>query len=190
MSAAAVQDKVFAFINTIDKELERYPTIKNLERQTGIPKSYSLIGFLGVYFLLIFLNVGGIGQLLANIATLVVPGYYSLIALETRGTADDTHYLTYWVVYAFFSVIEFWSKTILYWIPFYWLFKTVFFLYIGLPQFNGGRQVYTSVVRPFAVKVLGVTGGSSASLREKVEAAQANSEEPRDAASVATGVDL
>lgn len=166
-----------------------------MERQFGIPKSYGLIGCLGVYVLLIFMNIGGIGQLLANFATLVIPGYYSLQALETRTTDDDTHYLSYWVVYACFSVIEFWSKAILYWVPFYWVFKTVFFLYLGLPHFGGARVVYQHVIRPFSVKVLGISGGSSSSLREKVQDAYDNASSFNEPvhpgnASVATGVDM
>jgi receptor expression-enhancing protein 5/6 len=125
-----------------------------------------------LYFLLIFVNVGGVGQLLANFATLVIPGYYSLVALESHSTRDDIHYLTYWVVYAAFSVFEFWSNAILYWIPFYWLFKTVLFLYLGLPQYNGARWVYQTVVRPFSVSVLGVNSHEAASsLKEKVNEA-------------------
>ncbi|CDO56757.1 hypothetical protein DV451_000413 [Geotrichum candidum] len=181
---ADIQDKVFAAINTIDKELEKYPALKKVEAQTGVPKAYGVLGFVFVYFFLIFLNLGGIGQLLANFASLVVPGYYSLIALETKTLEDDTHFLTYWVVYAAFSVVEFWSKAILYWVPFYWLFKTIFFLYIGLPQYGGCRIIYLNVIRPFSIKFLGIKGGASASssLKEKINDAA-------DAASIATSVD-
>lgn len=121
--------------------------------------------------------------MLANIATLVIPGYFSLLALETPGKADDTHYLTYWVVYAFFSVIEFWSNAILYWIPFYWFFKTVLFLYLGLPQYGGARWVYESVLRPLS-KSLGInTYGASPSLKEKVAVAA-------ESTGASTGVEL
>jgi receptor expression-enhancing protein 5/6 len=121
-----------------------------------VPKVYGVSGLTLVYVLLVFLNLGGIGQLLANFATLVVPAYYSLLAIESPGKADDTHYLTYWVVYAFFSVIEFWSGVILYWIPFYWVFKTIFFLYLSLPFYNGSRWIYVSVVRPIATSILSI----------------------------------
>lgn len=66
--------------------------------------------------------------------------------------------MTYWVVYAGFSVLEFWSNTLLYWIPFYWVLKTVLFLYLGLPQFSGAKLVYLKFLRPFSVKFLGITG--------------------------------
>lgn len=100
--------------------------------------------------MLIFLNLGGIGQFLSNIAGFVIPGYFSLIALETSGKDDDTQLLTYWVVFAFLNVIEFWSKAILYWVPFYFLFKTFFLLYIGIPSFGGARSIYVNVIQPFS----------------------------------------
>lgn len=118
------------------------------EGQTGLPRSYAVLAAVGVYFVLIFLNIAGIGQLLSNIAGFVVPGYYSLLALETKGTADDTEILSYWVVFAFLNVLEFWSRAILYWVPFYFLFKTVFLLYLGIPAFGGAKMVYLNVIRP------------------------------------------
>lgn len=141
--------------------------MRNRPLTQGLPKVYGVSGVAVLYFLLVFLNLGGIGQLLANFATLVVPGYYSILAIESPGHSDDTHYLTYWVVYAFFSVIEFWSRTILYWVPFYWVFKTIFFLYLSLPFYNGSRWIYTTVIRPLADQ-LGIRSSSS-SLKEALK---------------------
>lgn len=126
----------------------------HFESQTGLPRSYAVLGAVGVYFVLIFLNVGGIGQLLSNIAGFVIPGYYSLLALETSTSKDDTQLLTYWVVFAGLNVIEFWSKAILYWIPFYYLFKTIFLLYIGIPSFGGAATIYQAVIKPFSQKYI------------------------------------
>ncbi|CCH43373.1 putative membrane protein [Wickerhamomyces ciferrii] len=115
----------------------------------------------GFYFFLIFLNIGGVGQLLSNIAGFVIPGYYSLVALNTATSKDDTQLLTYWVVFAFLNVIEFWSKAILYWIPFYWFFKTIGLLYLALPQFGGAEVVYRVVIKPISDQY--ITGGSTGS---------------------------
>ncbi|KAK9385615.1 TB2/DP1, HVA22 family-domain-containing protein [Lipomyces mesembrius] len=168
------QDQIFAGISKLDRELNKYHILDKLEKQTGVPKSYGVLGAVGIYLFLIFLNFGGIGELLANLAGLVIPGYYSLLALDSPGAADDTQYLTYWVVFAFFSVIEFWSRAILYWIPFYWFFKVIFVLYLGLPQFNGAKLVYKTVVKPVSAKLITYSGQASSvasSLKEKVDAA-------------------
>lgn len=122
------------------------------EQQTGLPRSYLVLGGVGTYFLLIFLNFAGIGQLLSNVAGFVVPGYFSLVALETASTDDDTQLLTYWVVFAGMNVIEFWSRAILYWVPFYYLFKTVFLLYVGIPSTGGATLVYQNLIKPLTHK--------------------------------------
>ena len=37
------------------------------------------------------------------------PAYWSIKALETSDLKDDRKWLTYWVVFAFFSVLEYFS---------------------------------------------------------------------------------
>ena len=37
------------------------------------------------------------------------PAYWSIKALETSDVKDDRKWLTYWVVFAFFSVLEYFS---------------------------------------------------------------------------------
>ncbi|EZF29589.1 hypothetical protein H109_03092, partial [Trichophyton interdigitale MR816] len=127
------QDRVQHQIAQIDKELSRYPVLNNLERQTSVPKVYAFLGVAGIYVFLVFFNIAG--AFLVNLAGFAIPGYYSLNALFTSSTADDTqvgsamlwqfsffstltfvrfvlsvlvltNVLFYWVVFAFFSVIE------------------------------------------------------------------------------------
>lgn len=148
--------------------------MSRIEAQTKLPRSYVIVGLVAVYFLLIFINVGGIGEILSNFVGFCIPTYYSLKALKTATSTDDTQLLTYWIVFSFLSVIEFWSKAILYWVPFYWFFKTVFLLYIAIPSFGGAQLVYTRLISPFSDKYLPIVEGKSGELAQKVEAAANN----------------
>ena len=47
-----------------------------------------ILGLVGVYFFLVFFNIAG--EFLVNFAGFLLPGYYSLQALFTSGTSDDT----------------------------------------------------------------------------------------------------
>lgn len=114
-------------------QLSRYPALANLEKQTGVPKTYATIGLVTLYFFFIVFNLGG--QLLTNFAGFIIPGYYSLEALFTTSKHDDTQWLTYWVVFAFFTVIES-LISVVYWFPFYYTFKFVFLLWLSLPAFK------------------------------------------------------
>lgn len=121
--------------------------------------------------LLVFLNLGGIGQLLSNLAGFAFPGYLSLKALKTQTKSDDTKLLTYWVVFSGLQIIEFWSKTILYWIPAYFLFKTLFLVYIALPATNGAELIYTKILAPATDRFITVDPASDLlnKVQEKTE---------------------
>ncbi|KAF3935632.1 hypothetical protein ABW19_dt0205384 [Dactylella cylindrospora] len=123
-------------VSQFDKELSKYPTLVNLEKQTNVPKVYVIGGVGFLYFTLIFFNLGG--QLLVNLAGFIIPAFYSLQALFTTGKADDTQWLTYWVCFSFLSVLEA-ALDPTYWVPFYYLFKFAFILWLSLPQFSGAQ---------------------------------------------------
>ncbi|RLV89227.1 Protein YOP1 [Spathaspora sp. JA1] len=139
-----------SFTDVFPKATSGLPLLHHFEEQSGLPRSYFVIPFSLIYFVMIFVNAGGLGQLLSNIVGLVIPGYYSLLALQTKSTKDDTQLLTYWVVFAFLNVIEFWSSAILYWMPFYFLFKAIFLVWTGVPNFGGANIVYINVIKPVA----------------------------------------
>ncbi|GKT58936.1 protein YOP-1 [Colletotrichum tofieldiae] len=143
----SAQDRVQNYIGQLDREvmlpaptaaqydalLSKYPALNNIEKSTNVPKAYAVIGVASLYFFLIIFNLGG--QLLTNFAGFVIPGYYSLNALFTANKQDDTQWLTYWVVFAFFTVAES-LVNVVYWFPFYFTFKFVFLLWLALPTFR------------------------------------------------------
>lgn len=53
------------------------------------------------------------------------PAYCSMKAIETKEKDDDTKWLTYWVVFAFFIIVETFSDFIVGWFPVYWLAKVL-----------------------------------------------------------------
>jgi len=169
-----MSEKVQGYISQADRELSKIAPLNRLERRTGFPKVYLVGGVAFVYFMLIFLNYGG--ELLSNVIGFALPAYFSLAALESATPTDDTQWLTYWVVFGFFSVVEFWSKQILYWLPFYWLFKTVFVLWLALPQFGGAQTMYHVFIRPFWTNYIAPATSSapSANLRARMDAASAH----------------
>jgi len=171
----AFQDRVQSHVSQLDKELSKYPTLVNFEKQTNVPKVYVVGGVGFLYFVLIFFNLGG--QLLVNLAGFVIPAFYSLQALFTVGKADDTQWLTYWVCFAFLSVAES-AIDLTYWFPFYYLFKFALVLWLALPQFGGAQVLFRNALYPLFAKYFNGPRSASANLRSKADQASANLEKP------------
>lgn len=161
------QDRANHQLSQLDKELSRYPALNNFEQQTSVPKVYMVLGLGALYFFLIFFNIAG--EFLVNTAGFVIPGYYSLEALFTTTKSDDTQWLTYWVTYAFLTVIES-AINAVYWFPFYYTFKFILVLWMALPQTGGSRIVFNSLLSPLFGRFF-QGGSTSANLRTQAESA-------------------
>lgn len=141
-------------IKNLESNLTGYKAFDNFHAKTKLPRSYVVYGTVSLYFFLVLLDAGGIGQVLCNTVGFIYPSYLSLRAIKTVSKNDDTDLLIYWVVYGFFNVIEFWSKTLLAWIPFYFFFKTLFLVFIAVPQTGGAKFIYNKVISPFSDKFI------------------------------------
>ncbi|CAK7233081.1 ER membrane protein DP1/Yop1 [Sporothrix bragantina] len=160
------QDRVQGYLKQLDGELSKYPVLNNLEKNTNVPKSYAALGVGALYLFFIIFNLGG--QLLTNFAGFVIPGYFSLEALFTTNKNDDTQWLTYWVVFAFFTVAESFVNVV-YWFPFYYTFKFIFLLWLSLPYFSGAQIIFRSFLVPTLGRYFNQSG--SAGLRAKADSA-------------------
>lgn len=64
---------------------------------------------------------------MSNIIGYALPVYLSIQAIESPTTNDDKQWLTYWIVFATFNLIESIAiRPILYWVPMYFVLKTLF----------------------------------------------------------------
>jgi len=150
------------FTQKLDSLLQEKNRVTDLlekaEKATGVKRIYiaqGLLGFVGLYMIL-----GHFAALICNLVGFVYPAYASINALESANKEDDTKWLTYWVVFAFFSTIEFFSDIIFSWFPFYWLFKVAFLIWCFLPiSSNGSLVIYGKVIRPLFVKNRGKIDG-------------------------------
>lgn len=91
--------------------------------------------------------------LIASLVGFLYPAYASFKALETKQQDDDKKWLTYWVVYGLFSIIEHFTDLILFWLPFYFEMKIALLIWCMYPSaHNGSMLCYKRVIRPFLLK--------------------------------------
>ncbi|KAI5101890.1 receptor expression-enhancing protein 6 isoform X1 [Silurus meridionalis] len=125
--------------------------LNKIEEKTGIKKRLLVTGAASTAGL--YLMVGYGASLICNLIGFVYPAYYSIKAIESPNKDDDTLWLTYWVVYGFFGVGEFFLDIFLSWVPFYYLCKCLFLLWCMAPvPWNGSRLLYTRLVRPLFLR--------------------------------------
>lgn len=153
--------KIEQAIKKADEFLASYPALcqydqlQELEKQTGQPKILFAVLFLAAFSSTIYL-FGGM-KLVSDFICFVYPAYVSLMAISSPDPADDTQWLTYWVVFAVFSIVESALGFIVVWIPFYFAIKVGFFMWLYHPKFMGAVLVYKEVITPFVMPHLQAT---------------------------------
>lgn len=143
------------WMGRLDEILEQHNFVtdglQKIEEKTNIKKRY--IALVIIVIIAIYLIVGYGASLLCNVIGFVYPAYISVKAIESADKDDDTEWLMYWVVFAAFSVCEFFSDIFLSWFPFYFLAKCIFLLWCMAPiTNNGSRVIYLKLIRPFILK--------------------------------------
>jgi receptor expression-enhancing protein 5/6 len=138
----------------LDQPLGTNPFIDvliKIEKQTGIPRLYQVLPVILVCLAVFIIGYGS--RFLANFIGFLYPAYASFKAVETPEKDDDTKWLTYWVVYACFSVFFDFSDIIIFWIPFYDLLKCCLFIWLMYPgESNGSITVYNRLILPYFLR--------------------------------------
>jgi len=138
------------FLTTLDNLLIKYPTAQQLKEKTGVRPVLIALCVAALVLLFVLFGVGAAA--VCNLTGFVYPLYASFKALKSPEKGDDTQWLTYWMVYAFFSFLESFTDILLRWIPFYYVFKVAFLIWCYLPQTHGANVVYKKFIFPIFIK--------------------------------------
>ena len=144
--------------------------LAQVEGVTGLGKGqifkYGLVG--GV--LLVLLGIGNV--FITTLLGLAYPAFMSFVALETEQKEDDKQWLTYWVCYGVFSLIDQFAGIILQFIPFYYFLKLAFLVWLFHPSSMGALWIYrnyvSSFVQVYRAKVNSIVDESINELRENL----------------------
>ena len=78
----------------------------------------------------------------------IYPVVMSFLALESKTAEDDKQWLTYWVIFGLFNIVDQFAGFILHYIPFYHFLKLCFLVFLYLPGVMGACKVYDAVILP------------------------------------------
>jgi len=138
-------------VEMLDKEASNIPQLKALADKAQTKPGYIALAILILVPLIIAVTMGG--QIITVVLTVAYPAFKSMKALDTNETdEDDKQWLTYWVIFGVFTIMDEFFWFILDFIPFYFYIKLGFFVWMFAPQFNGATVIYKLILRPVLLK--------------------------------------
>ena len=120
--------------------------LQKVSDATGMPVKSLLQNSLILGVVLVMLGVGE--SYIVNILGVAYPCFQSFLALDSEGKDDDKQWLTYWVCFGFFNIIDQFAGIILRFIPFYYFLKLGFLIYLFHPSTLGATTVYNTIIKP------------------------------------------
>lgn len=124
---------------------DQVPQIKQLAQQFGLESGVIVGGVLTLVTLITFAIFGS--SILTLVITVLYPSFKSIQALETKSNDDDKEWLTYWIIFGLFSLIDDCCGCLLSFIPYFYWIKLAFFIYLLAPQTRGAQFLYNTVVK-------------------------------------------
>ncbi|KAN0121665.1 TB2/DP1, HVA22 family domain containing protein [Russula decolorans] len=108
-------------------------------------------------------------RLLAGWFTFLLPSYSTFKALRQRPLNEQEleKWASYWIVVGAVVAFEYTTEWLLCWFPFYWEIKTLFLLFLSLPQFEGSTYLYKFYVEPYLAQNESEIDASIASARNE-----------------------
>ena len=116
--------------------------MKAIKEKTGIDGIYVVL-FLLVCVILVYLGI--FGTLITNMVGTLYPGFSTIKTME-KNPSKKKEWLTYWVVFGFFIIVDMFSGIIMKIIPFYFVLKILFLIWMFLPGSSGCYLVYYYVI--------------------------------------------
>ncbi|KAI0819852.1 TB2/DP1, HVA22 family-domain-containing protein [Trametes gibbosa] len=90
-------------------------------------------------------------RLISATTAFLYPGYASYKTLSQRPASEEEleRWLMYWSVLGCIVAVEYVAEWLVSWLPLYYPLKTLFLLYLALPQTAGSAYLYHTQLRPF-----------------------------------------
>jgi len=141
-------NEVVAKVPVIDKQLTLLADRVKVEK----PFVALAVGALPMLFLLWL----GCGNFLLDTVGFLYPAYCTIKVIESKDKEDSVQWLTYWLVFGLFKLVESVAEDLLNLIPFFFFIKLALFVYLFYPTTQGAKVFYENVIKVHLVPHLGL----------------------------------
>jgi len=123
-----------------------------IQEKSGMNPILIILGVVGA---LTVVFLGHSEQYVTAVTGIVFPAYMSLKAIESPDENDDKEWCTYWVVFFLFEIAEMFFGYALHILPFYFLIKLVFLVWLFFPSTSGACWIYNHILSKFYSRIEG-----------------------------------
>jgi hypothetical protein len=117
--------------------------LKKIEDKTKM-KRKNFLTLLSLFMVLIWIGIFEI--YISYLITIYYPIIWSIREIEDKELEGDKQWLTYWVCFSIFVYIDMFIPFVIVILPFYFVIRTVFLLWLLLPNFKGGVVLYNIIL--------------------------------------------
>ena len=115
-----------------------------IQEKTGIKGIYVVIGLiLSVIF--VYLNI--FDTIITNLVGTLYPAFWTIKSIEKDDLKEQRNWLTYWIVFGFFVLMDMFSPIIVKFIPIYFVMKIMLLIWLLMPGSYGCIFVYNLIVK-------------------------------------------
>lgn len=125
--------------------------IKQAEKSTGL-KFNQIVKY--ALIVLAAMVVLGIGQhYITVIIGVAYPAFMSCVTLMKKDPEEEKQWLTYWIVFGIFQMVDQFAGWILFIIPFYYVIKMSLLIALFHPSTRGATYVYNNYLRGYFLEM-------------------------------------
>ena len=125
--------------------LEKWNKQMNLiQEKTGIKGIFVILGLL-LCVIFVYFNI--FDTIITNLVGTLYPAFWTIKSLEQNLIEDQKKWLTYWIVFGLFIIVDIASPVIVKFIPFYFVAKIIFLILLFMPGSNLCGLIYYLVVK-------------------------------------------
>lgn len=115
-----------------------------LTQKAGIPAILIYLALIGTLF---SVWTGYLQEEITMAVGILFPAHMSMKALASETKDDDKVWLTYWVLFAASLIVELFFGYFLKLLPFYFVGKLAFLIWLFVPVFGGAEIVYSYALK-------------------------------------------